>query len=145
MYPLEMKSCISGQHDILVLGNVPPPGNEKVGFQVNMTFDSGQCTPPGNEKVGFQVSVTFWFWAMSGNEKVGFQVNVTFWFWKWPILPNSQLFQSFLTEAQNESEWPISSDSELFPQKWLRMTQNSQFCPIRTFSNLFPLKWLRMT
>ena len=50
--------------------------------------------------------------------------------------------------AQNDSEWPISPDSQLsnlFPPKWLRMTQNGQFSPIRNFSNLSPLKWLRMT
>ena len=50
--------------------------------------------------------------------------------------------------AQNDSEWPILSDSQLFqffPPKWLRMTWNGQFCLIHNFSNLFPLKWLRMT
>ena len=34
---------------------------------------------------------------------------------EWPILPDSQLFQSFPTKvAQNDSEWPISPDSQLF-------------------------------
>ena len=54
---------------------------------------------------------------------------------------HSQLFQSFPTVAQNDSEWPILPDL----QKWLRMTRNCQFCPICNFSNLFPPKWLRMT
>ena len=51
---------------------------------------------------------------------------------EWPILPDSQLFQSFLTKVtQNDSEWPILSDLQLFnffPPKWLRMTRNGQFC-----------------
>ena len=41
----------------------------------------GNVPPPRNEKVGSQVNVTFWFWMMyppSRNEKVGFQVKVTF-------------------------------------------------------------------
>ena len=34
---------------------------------------------------------------------------------EWPILPDSQLFQSFPTEvAQNDSEWPILPDLQLF-------------------------------
>ena len=34
---------------------------------------------------------------------------------EWPILPDSQLFQSFPTKvAQNNSEWPISPDLQLF-------------------------------
>ena len=48
-----------------------------------------------------------------------------------PILPDSQLFQSFPTKvAQNDSEQPICpihNFSNLFPPKWLRMTQNGQF------------------
>ena len=45
---------------------------------------------------------------------------------EWPILPVSQLFQSFATKAvQNDSEQPISPISQLFLQKWHRMTQNS--------------------
>ena len=51
---------------------------------------------------------------------------------EWPILPNLQLFQSFPTKvAQNDLEWSISPDSQLsnlFPPKWLRMTRNGQFC-----------------
>ena len=46
--------------------------------------------PPRNEKVGFQVKVTFWFWLMyppPRNEKVGFQVKVTFWFWLMNLPP----------------------------------------------------------
>ena len=90
-----------------------------------------------------------------------------------PILPNSQLFQSFPTEvAQNDLERPnlpdlqlfqsfptkvvlkmtlnsqfsvIHNFSDLFPLKWLRMTQNGQFHPIHNFANLSPPEWLRMT
>ena len=83
-----------------------------------------------------------------------------------PILPNSELFQSFPTKVvQNDSEQPISPDSQLFQsfptevaqndleqpnlpdlqlfqsfstKVALKMTLNSQFCPIHNFSNLFP-------
>ena len=42
-----------------------------------------------------------------------------------PILPNSQLFQSFPTEvAQNDSEWPISLDSQLFQSFSPEVAQN---------------------
>ena len=34
---------------------------------------------------------------------------------EWPILPNSQLFQSFPTKvAQDDLEWPILPDLQLF-------------------------------
>ena len=64
--------------------------------------------------------------------------------------PDSKLFQSFLTEvAQNDLKWPILPNSQLFQclfsLQQLRMTWNSQFHPIHNFSNLFPLKLLRMT
>ena len=84
----------------------PPPGMKKLDIRSTWHFSSGLCTPPPNEKVGYQVNMTFWFWMMypppprmkkldlrstwhfgSGwctppqNEKVGYQVNMTFWFW----------------------------------------------------------------
>ena len=42
--PQEWKSWISGQGDILVQADEPPPPNEKVGFQVNVTFWFWQWT-----------------------------------------------------------------------------------------------------
>ena len=67
-----------------------------------------------------------------------------------PILPNSQLFQSFSTKVAlkmtlNSQFCPIHNFSNLFPLKWLRMTQNSQFHPIHNFANLSLPEWLRMT
>ena len=45
--PQEWKSWISGQCDILVLDDVPPPPrNEKVGFQVKVTFLALDNVPP---------------------------------------------------------------------------------------------------
>ena len=42
-----------------------------------------------------------------------------------PILPDSQLFQSFATEvAQNDSEWPISPDLQLFQSFPTEVAQN---------------------
>ena len=65
---------------------------------------------------------------------------------EWPILPDLQLFQYFPTEvAQNGQFSLIHNFSNVFPLKWLRMTWNGQFCLIHNFSNLFPPKWLRMT
>ena len=68
---------------------------------------------------------------------------------KWPISPDSQLFQSFPTEvAQNDSEWPISPDLQLFQSFPTKVAQNDSewpISPIRNFSNLSPPKWLRMT
>ena len=44
---------------------------------------------------------------------------------EWPILPDSQLFQSFPTEvAQNDLEWPISPDSQLFQSFPTKAAQN---------------------
>ena len=46
-----------------------------------------------------------------------------------PILPDSQLFQSFPTKvAQNDSEWPILPDSQLFQSFPIEVAQNGQFC-----------------
>ena len=51
---------------------------------------------------------------------------------EWPISPDSQLLQSFPTEVvHNYLEQPISPNSQLFqsfPPKLLRMTWNGQFC-----------------
>ena len=50
---------------------------------------------------------------------------------EWPISNDLQLFQCFPTKvAQNDSEWPISPNLQLPQSQWLRMTQNGQFHPI---------------
>ena len=61
--------------------------------------------PPTLEKLDFTGFTTFPIFShRSGSEWLG-----------WPILPDSQLSQSFPTEvAQNDSEWPILPDSQLF-------------------------------
>ena len=68
---------------------------------------------------------------------------------EWPILPDSQLFRSFPTEVtQNDLEWPISPNSQLFQSFFTKVAENdsnSQFCLIHNFPHLFPPKWLRMT
>ena len=65
---------------------------------------------------------------------------------EWPILPDSQLFQSFPTKvAQNDLEKPIFPNSQLFQSFPTEVAWNGQFCLIHSFSNLFPPKWLRMT
>ena len=49
------------------------------------------------------------------------------------ILLNSELFQSFPTEvAQNDSQWPISPDSQLF-----QVAQNDSEQPILSDLQLF--------
>ena len=62
-----------------------------------------------------------------------------------PILPNSQLFQSFPTKvAQNDSEQPISPNSQLFWSFPTEVAQNDserQFHPIQNFANISPLEW----
>ena len=51
------------------------------------------------------------------------------------------LLQSFLTEvAQNDSEWPISHNLQLFQSFPIEVAQNDQFHLICNFSNLFPPK-----
>ena len=57
---------------------------------------------------------------------------------EWPIFPDSQLFRSFPNKMAQKAQ------NSQFAQKWLRMTQNGQFCLIH-LSDCFPLKWLRMT
>ena len=50
---------------------------------------------------------------------------------EWPILPDSQLFQSFPTKvAQNDSEWPISPDSQLFQSLPAEVAHNYSEQPI---------------
>ena len=49
---------------------------------------------------------------------------------EWPILPNSQLFQSFSTKmAQDNSEWPILPDSQLFQSFPTEVAQNDSEHP----------------
>ena len=49
-----------------------------------------------------------------------------------PILPNSQLFQSFPTKvAQNYSEWSISPNLQLFQSFPTKVAQNDFEWPIR--------------
>ena len=46
-----------------------------------------------------------------------------------PILSDSQLFQSFpMKVAQNDSEWPIMYNSQLFQFFPTKVAQNGQFC-----------------
>ena len=50
---------------------------------------------------------------------------------EWSILPVSQLFQSFPTEAvQDDSEWPISPVSQLFQSFPIELAQNDSEWPI---------------
>ena len=50
---------------------------------------------------------------------------------EWPISPDSQLFQSFSTEvAQDNSEFPISPDSQLFQSFLTEVAQNDLEWPI---------------
>ena len=55
-----------------------------------------------------------------------------------PILPNSQLFQSFPTKvAQNDLEWPNLPDSQLFQSFPTEVAQNDSEQPILPNSQLF--------
>ena len=57
---------------------------------------------------------------------------------EWPILPNLQLFQSFPTEvAQNDSEWPILPNSQLFQSFPTEVAQNDLKWPISPDLQLF--------
>ena len=50
---------------------------------------------------------------------------------EWPISPDSQLFQSLPTEvAQDNSEWPILSDLQLFQPFPIEVAQNGSERPI---------------
>ena len=55
-----------------------------------------------------------------------------------PVLPNPQLFQSFFAEvAQNDSQWPISPDSQFFQSFPTEVPQNDLEWPISPDSQLF--------
>ena len=55
---------------------------------------------------------------------------------EWPISPDSQLFQSFHTEAaQNDSEGPISPDSQLFQSFPIKPAQNDSEWPPKSLKN----------
>ena len=57
---------------------------------------------------------------------------------EWPISPDSQLFQSFPTEvAQNDSQQPISPDSQLFKSFPTEVVHNDLERPISPDSQLF--------
>ena len=65
---------------------------------------------------------------------------------EWPISLDLQLFQSFPTEVtQNDSEWPIFLDLQLFQSFPIEVAQNDSEWPILPNLQLFPPKWLRMT
>ena len=124
-------------------GNVPPPPsprNEKVGFQVNVTFGSVWCTPlpPRNEKVGFQVKVTLvvlddvpphsiiLFYAWTGNWWISISIGYEYMDSN-PIchpFPAQKLKCSFLDYIQllmigQASQWTRTpSATPLQPKKW---------------------------
>ena len=57
---------------------------------------------------------------------------------EWPILNDSQFFQSFSTEmAQNDVEHPILSNSQLFQSFRTKVAQNDSELLISTNSQLF--------
>ena len=88
---------------------------------------------------------------------------------KWLRLAQNSQFWSFCmffhlfhqNEAQIDSEWPISTDSQLFPSfatkashfwrnlknfhSWGGWGTSANFLSFSTFSNRFTLKWLKMT
>ena len=80
--PRNGKVKISGQCDILVLADVPPPPPRKIWILSHLQL--------------FEYFPT----KVDQNDS------------EWAISPNSQLFQSFPTEVvQNDSEWPILPNS----------------------------------
>ena len=57
-----------------------------------------------------------------------------------PILPDSQLFQSFSTEvAKNDSEWPILPNSQLFQSFPTKVAQKDSEWPILHGQNKTPI------
>ena len=92
---------ILGQHDIVLLADVPPPPPpEKLYFVQVATFPI--FSPPK----WLRMTQNGQFCPISNFSNLPTEVaqNDS----EWPILPNSQLFQSFPTKvAQNDSEWPI--------------------------------------
>ena len=113
---------ILGQHDIVILADVPPPPT------------------PTPEKVAFCPFHNFcnlfplkWL-RMTHNGQFHLICNF------------SNLFPpKWLRMTWNGQFHLIHNFFNLFPLKWLRMTRNGQFRLICNFSNLFPPKWLRMT
>ena len=60
-----------------------------------------------------------------------------------PISPDSQLFQSFPTEvAQNDSEWPILPDSQLLQSFPTEVAQNDLEWPILPDSQTKLVVWV---
>ena len=155
------------------LCTTPPPVLEKLKQDRATT---NVPPPPQNDKVGFQVKVTFWFWLMypppspsrieinmnAVENNWGQQVHFTNLPapsfsnsagilgqhdivvlddvppWKSWILSDSQLFQSFPTKvAQNDSEWPILPDSQLFQSFPTEVVQNDSEWPISPKLQLF--------
>ena len=58
--------------------------------------------------------------------------------WNGQFCPIHNFFQSFRTEmAQNDSEWPISPDSQLFQSIPTKVAQNDSQWPILPDSQLF--------
>ena len=137
------KTCFSnsagilGQHDIVVLNDVPPPWKSWIlsALQLFQLFPTEVAQNDSEWSIlpSLQLFQSFPTEVAENDSELS-------------ILPNLQLFQSFPTEvAQNGQFHPICNFSNLFPLEWLRMTRNGQFHPIHNFSNLFPPKLLRMT
>ena len=106
----EKKTCFSnsagilGQHDIVVLADVPPPQQKSWILSELQLFQSFPTEVAQND----------WEWPILPDSHffLSFPTKVAQNDSEQPILPDSQLFQSFLTEvAQNDSEmansaWP---------------------------------------
>ena len=105
-----------GQHDIVVLHDVPPPHH-----------------PPWKSVILSELQLFQSFLTeVAQNDS------------EWPISPDLQLFQSFPTKvAQNDSKWPISPDSQLFQSFPNKVAQNDLEWPILPnlqFFQSFPTK-----
>ena len=62
MYPPQKRIFLS--EVIFEFTDVPPPPPEK-NFLSKVRFELTNVPPLQNEKVGFQVNVTFWFWQQT--------------------------------------------------------------------------------
>ena len=119
----EKKTCFSnsagilGQHDIVVLADVPLP-HRKVGFCLSCNFSN--LFPRK-------------YLRMTQNGQFHLICNFC-----------NHFPPKWLRITWNGQFFPIRNFSNLFPPKWLRVTWNGQFCLIHNFSNLFPPKWLRI-